>query len=881
MISHTPESLKKVVEKEKLNWRSFADGKAISQQWNSPATPAFFLIDDQGVIRRKWIGHPGEEAIDTHVEKLLSEVNRQAKGEVNLGERYPTDLVRGDTKNPRPWTFRETDIFRLAEFDFTAGSKLTAKSGVADLGIGHCDNGAVCAVVIPRAAGTLLSGDGKKNREEFTHLWLRFHPAKLNRIFPPDTVFSDGNRDLILRMKRIARAKFSSSWHYGSMALIPGPGEMTADFGTVKEIRRFFQVETRAGAENAIYHDDFETRTVTELQPFSAELAGKAFDQLWNAFDRDYAMFGLRPEVDWNEMKKIYRPRAVNAGSTDQLAAVLAEMLGSLRDLHAWLEVAGHRIPVFSRPGPVNFNPAATGKILGKLNREGRRIQWTVTSDHIGYIAVSGWDDREIPDQFGNALEEMRKTRGLIIDVRANGGGSELLAGNVAARFVERDFIYAFSQFRDGPDHSDLTKKHPRKVQPRGPWRYDRPVTLLIGRKCMSSTESFIAMMSGAKNVTTMGDRTRGSSGNPKVVDLPLEMKAGVPRWIDYLPDGSVLDEKGIRPQIQFDPRPGAFSGDRDDLLSEAVARLREADLPSDPIAGPSNHDEEARLPDYAKVIEKQASDPEIAKVISVHPEPGSDEVDPNTEIRIRFDRPMDAMATKLTWNAGGYSRADFPEYDPDTDEFRISASLAQGSLHQLVVNQFVIEDRPEMFPYEGFQSAEGKRAGVYAWKFRTKKAAPDNPIAQPSTDKSQSGPKFRGFNSADAAFLWKQGGDFIRANVTKLMWTTHFEIGCREGQWWFFSDRHKRLVLCSGSEMHIKDIAICDPFGLTESTPEEVVAKQKLTYLGNGVIEGSVSGGPRVRWEIDPSNFLLRRWVKPDESRVAHKRSGNPKFET
>ena len=35
----------------------------------------------------------------------------------------------------------------------------------------------------------------------------------------------------------------------------------------------------------------------------------------------------------------------------------------------------------------------------------------------------------------------------------------------------------------------------------------------------MSSNESFAAMMGECPNVTLMGDRTRGSSGNPKVVD--------------------------------------------------------------------------------------------------------------------------------------------------------------------------------------------------------------------------------------------------------------------------------------------------------------------------------------------------------------------------
>jgi hypothetical protein len=43
-----------------------------------------------------------------------------------------------------------------------------------------------------------------------------------------------------------------------------------------------------------------------------------------------------------------------------------------------------------------------------------------------------------------------------------------------------------YSQFRNGPYHTNLTRKLERAVSPRGPWRYDKPVVLLIGQKCMS-----------------------------------------------------------------------------------------------------------------------------------------------------------------------------------------------------------------------------------------------------------------------------------------------------------------------------------------------------------------------------------------------------------
>ena len=76
MNTNTSEAskLKAIMDKEKLNWRSFVTRDTISAQWNNPGTPLYYVIDHKGVIRHKWFGNPGEKAIDTALEKLIKEV---------------------------------------------------------------------------------------------------------------------------------------------------------------------------------------------------------------------------------------------------------------------------------------------------------------------------------------------------------------------------------------------------------------------------------------------------------------------------------------------------------------------------------------------------------------------------------------------------------------------------------------------------------------------------------------------------------------------------------------------------------------------------------------------------------------------------------------
>jgi peroxiredoxin len=67
------------MDKEQITWRTFSDPRgAIVGTWN-PSTPSFYLIDPDGKIRYKWVGNPGEKALDTALEELIHEAEGNAK----------------------------------------------------------------------------------------------------------------------------------------------------------------------------------------------------------------------------------------------------------------------------------------------------------------------------------------------------------------------------------------------------------------------------------------------------------------------------------------------------------------------------------------------------------------------------------------------------------------------------------------------------------------------------------------------------------------------------------------------------------------------------------------------------------------------------------
>jgi hypothetical protein len=70
--------LKERMDKEQMNWRSFAHQETVNAKWD-PSTPSYYVLEPKGVIRHKWVGAPGEAAIDTALEKLIEEAEASGK----------------------------------------------------------------------------------------------------------------------------------------------------------------------------------------------------------------------------------------------------------------------------------------------------------------------------------------------------------------------------------------------------------------------------------------------------------------------------------------------------------------------------------------------------------------------------------------------------------------------------------------------------------------------------------------------------------------------------------------------------------------------------------------------------------------------------------
>ena len=243
----------------------------------------------------------------------------------------------------------------------------------------------------------------------------------------------------------------------------------------------------------------------------------------------------------------------------------------------------------------------------------------------------------------------------------------------------------------------------------------------------MSSAESFALMLAQCPQVITLGDRTAGSSANPRRIDAGTGIVVNLPRWIDMDPQGKPIDAVGVPPRVKIETRPEDFTGDRDPVLTAALedVRNRAKSAPAGKVLGPR--------PGAPPPVDRP-------KVVAVSPPDGASDVDPITEIRIRFDRPMNPTAMSLSQSyregllddadSGGFRLRRAPRYVAEKREFVVPVTLKPGTKHRLEIqDEFWVREVP--LP-DGFLSADGVSAAHYAWQFTTRDPKRNHEASRP-----------------------------------------------------------------------------------------------------------------------------------------------------
>ena len=202
---------------------------------------------------------------------------------------------------------------------------------------------------------------------------------------------------------------------------------------------------------------------------------------------------------------------------------VLTNMLAELRDGHVNLYTSFDMGRYWSwyEDYPANYSSELIDHYLGTDYQIANGFRYRVLDDNIGYVRCSTFSNELGEGNLDQILLYLAPCRGLIIDLRDNGGGLVTSAEQLAARFTNEEVLVGYMQHKTGRGHNDFSNMREQRLKPSDGLRWQKPVCVLTNRSVFSAANEFVKYMKCLPQVTIVGDRTGGGAGLPFSSELP------------------------------------------------------------------------------------------------------------------------------------------------------------------------------------------------------------------------------------------------------------------------------------------------------------------------------------------------------------------------
>lgn len=193
-------------------------------------------------------------------------------------------------------------------------------------------------------------------------------------------------------------------------------------------------------------------------------------------------------------------------------------------------------------------------------------LDFRIIDDNIGYIRFNNsLGQTDLIQLFDSALDQLRDTRALIVDLRDTpSGGNSTVARGIMGRFITREMPYQKHVLPNEEKETSIKRSWIEIVSPRGPFAYDKKVVLLVDHWTGSIGEGITIGFDAMGKAEIVGTKLAGLNGamesfKTSKTEIPYSFPTeqlyhinGTPRE-DFIP-GHLVDPADHEYKDQDDP---------------------------------------------------------------------------------------------------------------------------------------------------------------------------------------------------------------------------------------------------------------------------------------------------------------------------------------
>ena len=360
-------------------------------------------------------------------------------------------------------------------------------------------------------------------------------------------------------------------------------GAATTFWGSFKGDSLGGPMEARQNGEivgRGIWRLSRTTEAAVAEEPKRAVSRVDVFDEMWKLVDQRYGNFPSKG-IDWDLIRKIYRPDAGRARDDADLQSILMTVLGHLNDNHVSLRVNDTLRYPNGAPDRSAFVPdTIVARRFVEPARSAFDRDWLYAwmADSVGYLRMDGFRDwKRSAATIDSVLTHFRQASGIVVDLRKHFGGDDHAANEVIDRFATSRQLYLTRRTRSGDRHDQFLDPQLYFAEPKGPWQFTRPVMILTSRRTVSAGENFLLGMRDLPQVTVIGDVTSGAYADVGHFTLANGWQLNFPynRMLDK--NGISWEGLGLAPDIRIVPSRADIDAGRDPVLDLAIRAIRAA----------------------------------------------------------------------------------------------------------------------------------------------------------------------------------------------------------------------------------------------------------------------------------------------------------------